>query len=348
MSRLRALIVCPGRGSYERGSLGSLQGRSSAATEIVAQCDAYRAARDEPTVSELDRDERYRATRHVAGEHASLLTFAASLADWAELDRDRYDVVGVAGNSMGWYTALAVSGALPLGDAIRLVDTLGGYQRGNVIGGQVMYPLSDEDWQPDPALADTVERALTAAREAGHEAHWSIDLGGTAILGADRDGVKFLLEHLPPLTRGARTYPLQLPLHSAFHTPLMSATGERARSELADLDFGAPTWPLVDGRGMVFRPRWADPDALRSYTLGHQLVAPYEFTTSIRTAARHVGPDVVICLGPGNPLGGAVARALLEDGWRGVRSKEAFKALPEPLVRSFGLAEQRPELVAGP
>src|SRR3712207_8209358 len=43
---------------------------------------------------------------------ASPLIFAASYADFLAIDRSRFDVAAVTGNSMGWYTALAVAGAV--------------------------------------------------------------------------------------------------------------------------------------------------------------------------------------------------------------------------------------------
>lgn len=349
--RQRVLLVCPGRGSYERGSLGYLRDRDAAG--VVAACDAWRAANGRPTVTELDSAEAYKASLHVAGEHASLLTFAGSLVDRFALDPERYEVVGVAGNSMGWYTALAAAGALSLEDAIRLVDTMGAYQERNVVGGQVLYPTTDEDWVADPRLEDAVEQALAAIPSAGsgprpRAAEWSIRLGGFAVLGADADGVKELLQRLPPVQRGERTFPLQLPLHSAFHTSLMQATSERARADLADLPFRAPEVPLVDGRGVVFRPRHADPAELLDYTLGHQVVRPYDFTTSIVAALQHCAPDVVVALGPGNALGGPLARTLVAARWRNARTRAAFEATnrERPMLLSFGVSLQRKLLVA--
>ncbi|MEQ1505747.1 MAG: ACP S-malonyltransferase [Myxococcota bacterium] len=343
MSRQRVVVVCPGRGSYDRSSLGSLRDRSAAAAAVIDACDRYRAARGKPTVSALDAADAYKSSLHVAGEHASLLTFACTMADLAELDRERYEVVGVAGNSMGWYTALAAAGALSLDHAIHLVDTMGSYQERNVIGGQVLYPITDEAWRVDPALVEAVEGAVTAIPTAD----WSIHLGGFAVLGADADDLKRLLATLPPVTRGERTFPVQLPLHSAFHTPLMEATSARARAELTGLRFRSPAVPLVDGRGAIFRPRSADPEALRDYTLGHQVVRPYDFTTSIVTALHHTAPDRVVALGPGNPLGGPIARILVADGWHGIRTKASFEQenRDHPMLLSFGVSLQRAALV---
>ena len=343
----RALIVCPGRGSYDRAGLGQLRDRSPPAQAIGDACDAHRVTHDRKPVSELDGAEAYRSSLHVAGENASLLTFACGLADLAEL-ADRYTIVGVTGNSMGFYTALAASGALSLTDAVALVDTMGAYQTRNVIGGQVLYPMTDANWRTDPTKRARVDAVLETVRALGHTAEWSIELGGYAVLGADKLGVKALMEHLPSDVRGARTFPIQLPMHSAFHTSLMAATSERAFTDLAGLGFGAPTLPLVDGRGHVFRPEWADPTALRDYTLGHQVVRPFDFTTAVHTALQHCAPDVVIALGPGNALGGPLARILVETGWRGVASRadfDAAQASEEPMLLSFGVRKQRERLV---
>ncbi len=342
----RALIVCPGRGSYDRASLGQLQDRSATASDIIARCDAHREAHHRVPITALDADESFRASRHVAGGNASLLTFCCSLADLADL-RSEYKIVGVTGNSMGFYTAMAASGALPLADAISLVDTMGAYQVDNVIGGQILYPVTDAAWKTDPTLTAAVEAAIQGAKAAGHHAYWSIRLGGHAVLGADRNGVKFLLECLPPQKRGTREFPVQLPLHSAFHTPLMSETSHRARHELYSLGFSAPQVPLIDGRGAVWR-KWADPGALFAYTLGHQITQPFDFTTAVRSALRHSGAEVVIALGPGNSLGGPLARILVDEGWGGIRSRadlDARQQSEKPLLLSFGVTLQRGVLV---
>ncbi len=342
----RALVVAPGRGSYDRAALGQLQDRTPA---LLDACDAWRTAHGRPTVRELDAAPSYRTSLHVAGENASLLTFACSLADLHDLS-PCYQIVGVVGNSMGFYTALAASGALPLEDAIRLVDTMGAYQTRNVIGGQVLYPMCGSDWRSTPAHRQVVEDALQEVRRRGHGAWWSIDLGGYAVLGADRPGVKALLEVLPTIERGPRRFPLQLPLHSAFHTPLMEETSRRAFRELSDLAFRAPKVPLIDGRGIVFRPRWADPTALRDYTLGHQVVRAFDFTRAVLTALHHCAPDVVIALGPGNALGGPLARILVQDHWRGIADRADFEALQasDPILLAFGVDDQRRQLTDGP
>jgi [acyl-carrier-protein] S-malonyltransferase len=73
---------------------------------MVAQLDAYRARLGQPTISALDGADKYSPSLHMPGDNASLLIYACALADFAAIDRDRFEVVAVTGNSMGWYLAL--------------------------------------------------------------------------------------------------------------------------------------------------------------------------------------------------------------------------------------------------
>jgi len=294
-------------------------------------------------VRDLDGAERYSSRLHVAGEQASLLTAGVSLADLDQLDADRVEVVAVCGNSMGWYTALGYAGALSLSDTACLIDTMGGYQAASehgVVGGQLVYPMTDGDWRVDRALRDAVDDAIATIPDL----HWSIRLGGQAVLGGTEDALRAARAHLPAQVLGEREFPLRLPLHSAFHTPLMAATAVRAADDLGELGWRAPRLPLIDGAGRVWRPRWADPAALRDYTLGAQVTEAFDFSTMIATALGDYAPDAVILPGPGGNLGGAVAQVMIARGWQGLHSKADFLARQEgerPLLLSLRRAEQR-------
>jgi acyl transferase domain-containing protein len=342
MTRLRALIVCPGRGSYGRAQLGSLPVHDP----IVLALDRFRTELGRPAISALDRAPAYAPQLHIAGEHASLLTFACTAVELAAIDRDKVDIVGVTGNSMGFYTALYAAGALDLDGAARLVETLGHYQAGNVLGGQLLYPLVGDDWRPSSAASAAHAAAVAAALD--HPGvHVSIRLGGTIVLGADADGLAHARRVLPPIERGGLRYPAQLPLHSAFHTPLMAATAERARRDLADLSIRAirairsPAITLIGGDGAVHRP-WASPAALWAYTLGAQIVAPFDFASAVATALGELGPDVIVLPGPGDALGGAIAQILIAQRWRGLGDRAEFAAM-QASDRPILLAMQRPE-----
>lgn len=330
---MRVVVVCPGRGSYGRDTLGTL-----ARTPSVETANAFRASLGRPTPSELDAAESFSSRLHVAGENASILTMAGSLADMdAVRGAADVSVVCVIGNSMGWYTALRVAGALPMDDGLRLIETMGQYQTGNVIGGQLVYPLCDADWNLlDNGPVYEVLRSIP-------DLHVSIRLGRQLVLGGSETALRAAMERLPARAVGDRTAPFQLPLHSAFHTPLLAPTAVRARAELADLAYRPPEVPLVDGHGAVYFPHHTDVGRLRDYTLGAQVVEPYDFGLSVRTALRELAPDAFVLLGPGGNLGGATAQALLDEGWARLRSKSDFLArqAADPIVWSLNRPEQR-------
>jgi len=337
MSPRRALIVLPGRGSYGRDSLGSLAGLDSRALDTL---DALRAALGRPTVRALDGAGSYASALHVAGENASILTAGVSLADLEALDPALVRPVAVVGNSMGWYTALGYAGALPLEDAGRLIETMGAYQASNVIGGQLLYPLVGEDWRADEARIAAVQAALDTIPDL----YWSIRLGGQAVLGGTEAALAAASATLPKAQLGTTIFPMRLPLHSAFHTPLMAATSARAQGELADLGWRAPTLPLVDGAGRIWRPVHADPAGLRDYTLGAQVVEPFDLALALRVALREYAPELIVLPGPGSNLGGAIAQTLIAEGWAGLRDREQFisRQSNAPVLIALRRPEQRP------
>lgn len=336
----RALILCPGRGSYGRDALGSLKNLESAALDVF---DDHRSAHGRPTVREMDAAEKYASKIHIRGENASALTAGVSLADLDQINHSAFDIVGVIGNSMGWYTALGVAGALPMPDCARLIETMGQYQTGNIVGGQIVYPLVNEDW----TMSDAKRRTLAELVEATPDLYWSIRLGGQAVLGGTEDALKAATASLEPIERGAHTFPIRLPLHSSFHTPLMAATSEQAFSDLSGLDWRSPTVTLIDGLGQVFRPHSASPQAIRDYTLGAQVTETFDLSLAIKTALRTVAPDVVILPGPGSNLGSAVAQTMIDEGWAGITSRDDFvgRQNSDPILLSMRWPDQRSVVV---
>ena len=125
-----------------------------------------------------------------------------------------------------------------------------------------------------------------------------------------------------------------------MQAPVAAEGQARFGSEL----FNCPDLPLIDGRGAIWHPKSTNSASLRDYTLGHQIIEPYDFTTAIQVAACEFMPDVFIVLGPGTTLGGATAQSLLAANWRGLRNKTDFKVAQEsncPRLISMGMPTQR-------
>ena len=119
------MLSHPGRGTYNKAELGYLSRRHPDKAELFAQFDEYRADLGQKTVSELDGAARYSLATHTRGDNASALIYACAYADFQSIDRDQFDIIGVTGNSMGWYIALACAGALDAMGGMKVVNTMG-------------------------------------------------------------------------------------------------------------------------------------------------------------------------------------------------------------------------------
>ena len=321
----RVVVLCPGRASYTGEQLGSLAGIDDAPgaaelVEVLAEVDAARAARGEMPVRDMDAATKFRSS-FLQGHNAAPLIFSVTAYEALRLDPGKVEVVAVGGNSMGWYSALWVAGALPLPEAFRLIGTMGGMTRSGTIGGQVIYPVVDAEWrhvdEAEAAVHDALERAAAAGLEAGD----SIRFGGFRVLWGEDDALDLIVGALPPRDLGRQQYPLRLLGNSAFHSPLLQQVSEAGQLELADLDLGAPRHSLIDGRGRQWRPLASAPAALLDYTLGHQVTRTFDFAAVVRVALREYAPDLVVTLGPGESLGGAVAQVMIAEGWRGITTR---------------------------
>ena len=339
MTKERAVVVFPGRGSYSAAELGYLKKRHAERRPLIEEFDRVVSANGGEPSTSLDNADAFSPSRHLPGRNASNLIFACALADFHAIDRERYDIVAICGNSLGWYLTLAAGGGVSLHDGARIVDSMGALMEQQGVGGQILYPVVDGDWRPCAERETAVADALDKANDVGR-AYLSIRLGGIAVLAGDEAGVKALLTALPPADD---RYPFRLPKHAAFHTPLLADISTTALSRNAPGGFRSPAIPMIDGRGVAWTPHATDTEALHAYTFGAQIVETYDFSRSIETALKEFAPDKLILTGPGASLGPPIAQVLIRLNWLDIASKAAFTARQStaPFVISMGRDDQR-------
>lgn len=333
---LRGVALCPGRGSYTEATLRSLP-----ATEpLVARAEAVRAEFGLDPLQALDGAARFEPARHLAPANVSPLIYVKTMLDLERAARS-YEIVAIGGNSMGWYTALAAAGALSFEDGLRLVQRMSLLQEelasAATSGGQVIYPIVDDEWRVDSTRSAAVESAVASS---DGQVFPSIRLGGYRVLAGSIAGIAHLLKALPQVRIGKVTYPFRLAQHGPYHTHLAEPVSQAARSALGGLQFTAPRTTLIDGRGRRHTPWSTDVAALTEYTFGAQVTTPYDFTATVRVALRELAPDRLVLPGPGNTLGGVVGQVLCEERWQGLRSKGDFgvaQGSRQPLVDSMDL-----------
>lgn len=324
MSRPTAVLLCPGRGSYTKDELGWLARtlQPGPVASALHACDEHRRAHGRETLTAIDGAEKFRPGLHLDGENAAELIYFGTLLHVQQL-RERYDILAVAGNSLGWYTALPASGALDPTDGWRLVATMAALQK-EIVGGQILTTTVDDEWRPDERLLRAVHDAVHTTRGRGDE-HFcglSIRLGGHEVLAGTEAAITALLAALPKVKVGEREFPFRLAGHGPFHTPLCQPTADRARERLAELPVRTPACHLIDGFGNVHSPWSSDPRELWRYTTGAQVTETFDFSAAVRTAMREFQPDVLLCAGPGSSLRAPVGHCVLREGWRGITTRQ--------------------------
>jgi len=331
--RPRAVLVLPGRGAYTAASLGSL----AAEHPFVQRAEALRADLGLDSLLALDAADEFDGAVHLRPANASPLIWLISLLD-AERAIADHRVVAVIGNSLGWYTALTVGDALDFDDAFQLVQGIAQDQEEAAAdgrgGGQVIYPRVAADWTPVPELTAAIDAVLTD----GGEVFPSVDLGGYLVLAGTEAAISRVLDTLPPIQIGERHFPLRLALHGPYHSPLLSGVAKAAAERFSSLGWRAPSLTLIDGRGVRVTPWATDPADLARYTLGEQLITPYDFAAGARVALREYAPEVLVLTGPGNTLGGVAGQLVVAEGYHGLRTRadfEAAQAGESPLVLSM-------------
>jgi len=343
-SRKKAIVVCPGRGSYNKSELGYLYRYHADKKAFIQQLDDYRQQHDQPDISELDQAPIYDPRILTRGDNASSLIFACAYADFMSIDTQRYDIIAVTGNSMGWYIALACARGLDVSNAIQLIDSMGKLMHEQATGGQVIYPMVDDNWQAVPQRAEMLADIHEDINQQDDcELYNSIFLGGMRVIAGNDKALDALMNALP----AEQHYPMRLPNHAAFHSPLMQPIAEIARRQLPPELFQAADISLVDGRGGIWSPPSSNPRALWDYTLGQQITSSYDFSRAIQVCVREFAPDCLIIPGPGNALGGVTAQALIEIEWQGIKSKQDFiqRQQEQPFLLSMGLDAQRAQVV---
>ncbi|MDA8792411.1 hypothetical protein N9N67_04150 [Bacteriovoracaceae bacterium] len=341
MSKKRAVVICPGRGTYGQKELGYLHRNHSDKTEFFSMIDDYRKSKDQPSVFDLDGEKTFSLKKHIPGENSASLIYACSYADFQDIDQDKFDIVAITGNSMGWYIACACAQAIAPNNAIHVINTMGSQMKDGLIGGQLVYPIVDENWVESIEQTELLQKKVLEANQHHGQVYTSIHFGGLMVLGGEEKALKWLLKELPKVQEH---FPFKLPGNAAFHTPLLRETSDKAKTELKQDLFSKPQIPMIDGRGKIWQPYSTDLQELWDYTLGHQVHSTYDFTKAMEIAIKEFAPDSLILTGPGMTMGGAIGQSLVKFNTNNISSKLDFKQAQEgdnPYLLAMGDEAQR-------
>jgi len=212
------------------------------------------------------------------------------------------------GHSLGEFTALVATGALPLADAVRLVRRRGELmQRADAKGGMLAVLGLDAE-ATERAIADT---GFVVAND---------NAPGQVVISGPRDGFDHVTEKLK--TAGAkRAIPLRT--SGAFHSPSMRAVAGDLAGALGNARWDALRYPVIANVDAEKHEQAADFPKL----LEKQVWSPVQWVASMRRAQGE-GATAFVEFGPGNVLTGLAKRILPDARTANV---SAVKTLEEAL-----------------
>lgn len=229
-------------------------------------------------------------------DRAQPALYALAYAVWEVFsDRMTEPPVGLAGHSLGEYTALVAAGAIDYFAGLRLVAER----------GQAMAAAAAMEPSGMAALvgADMDEaEAVASKRRAEGGRLWvaNINAPGQVVVAGGADDVAWLGDMAPDL--GLRRV-MPLKVAGAFHSPFMEPAAARLGRALDAIDFRPPAAPVW--ANATAQPHGAD----IATGLRDQLTAPVRFAESLQNMAQ-AGAETMIHLGPGDVTAGLARRSV--------------------------------------
>ena len=219
--------------------------------------------------------------------YAQPAVYCASIAGYERLGRPGADYF--AGHSLGEIGALAAAGAIDDADGLRVV----------VARGRVMADAASTG-EPGGMLAVGSDRDRAEELAAEHG----------LILANENSPQQFVLsgplariEEAERAAKGSGTRAKKLAVAGAFHTDAMSPGVEAFRAELDEIDFHAPSAPVVSStKADFFRDDTRD-------ALAASLVSPIRWT-AVLAKLDELGVARYLDVGPGKVLAGLVRRTI--------------------------------------
>ncbi|MEZ9302147.1 ACP S-malonyltransferase [Vibrio breoganii] len=282
-------IVFPGQGSQSLGMLAELGEQFDIVKQTFAEAsevlgyDLWALIQDGP-VEDLNQTHR---------TQPALL--ASSVAVWRVWnDQGLATPELLAGHSLGEYSALVCAGVIDFKEAIKLVELRGQLMQEAVPAGTgAMYAII--------GLADdAIAKACEEAAQGEVVSPVNFNSPGQVVIA----GNKAAVERAGVLCKeaGAKRA-LPLPVSVPSHCALMKPAADRLAEALKDIEFNAPTLPVINNVDVAAE---TDPAKIKG-ALVRQLYCPVRWTEGVQKMHEQ-GVEKLLELGPGKVLTGLTKR----------------------------------------
>ncbi|MCB0639951.1 MAG: ACP S-malonyltransferase [Lewinella sp.] len=207
---------------------------------------------------------------------------------------DAFAPEGVAGHSLGEFSALVAAGALEFADALRLVQA-------RAMAMQNACELQAGTMAAVLGLDDEVVEKACAEVSAGVVVPANYNSPGQLVISGSVEGIQAASVKLNEL--GARRV-VELVVGGAFHSPLMQPAQDELATAINETPFSTPRCPIY--QNVDARPH-TDPETIKANLIA-QLTAPVRWTQTVQNMAADGYTSFTEAGGKGNILQGLIRR----------------------------------------
>jgi [acyl-carrier-protein] S-malonyltransferase len=289
----KVAFVFPGQGSQQVGMLSEFMTEYNVVSETFAEASDTLGY----DVKSLVLDGPIELLNQTEKTQPALLTASTALyrlcVETIGIKADLY-----AGHSLGEYSALVASNALPFSEAVKLVELRGQLMQEAVPAGEglmaAILGLADEQVVEGCKEAELGE-VVSAV---------NFNTPGQVVIAGSKVAVERAMVILKE--KGAkRTLPLSVSVPS--HCALMKPAAEKLAEQLKNSSFSSPSAPIIQNR--TAEPV-SDVETLKINLL-EQLYMPVQWTKSVEAIAQSGITEIIEC-GPGKVLSGLNKRIAKE------------------------------------
>ncbi len=280
--------VFPGQGSQSTGMLA----------ELAEQYPIIKSTFEEASDT-LDRDlwkitTQEDNTELNQTENTQPVMLAAGIAVWRLwLEQGGSMPVGMAGHSLGEYSALAASGALDYKDAVQLVAKRASYmQQATPEGSGAMAAILGLDDDVIVNLCAEIAEQTQAVVEAVN-----FNSPGQVVIAGDSSAVDTAIKKL---TEAGAKRAIKLSVSVPSHCSLMKTAAEKLDQDLKGITFSEPQFPVLHN---VEAKSYQTAEEKQT-ALSRQLYKPVKWVDTINNLSTDYSADTIIEFGPGKVLFG--------------------------------------------